>query len=209
MIFSTRATLCALGLSGLAASASVAQAPATAAPMVIPPAAEQMAAAVLPLPPTLRAGARILGYDAGKKLVELRAAAAGNGMTCLADEPGDERFHVACYATTMEPFMLRGRELRAQGVKGDAVDSARFKEVKEGKLKMPTLPAALYSLTGKAAGWNGATGQLTGASRLYVVYMPGATEQTTGLSVVPQKDGPWLMFPGTPKAHIMFTPDMR
>ena len=105
--------------------------------------------------------------------------------------------------------MLRGRELRAQGIKGDGVDSVRFKEVKDGKLKMPTQPAALYSLTGKATGWNGATSQLTGASRLYVVYMPFATEASTGISSVPQKDGPWLMLPGTPKAHLMFTPDMR
>lgn len=192
----------------LAALLVVAARPAHAqAPAAIPPSAEQVAAAVLPLPPTLRAGARVLGYDAQKKLVELRAGA--NGMTCLADEPGDERFHVACYASSMEPFMARGRELRAAGTKGDAVDSVRFKEVKDGKLKMPTLPAALYSLTGKASGRNGATGTVTGASRLYVVYVPGATEQTTGLSTVPQKDGPWLMFPGTPKAHIMFTPDMR
>lgn len=189
----------------LASSAAAAHAQAAA----IPPAAEQIAAAVLPLPATLRDGARVLGYDTGKKLVELRAAKGGNGMTCLADEPGDERFHVACYASSMEPFMLRGRELRASGTKGDQVDSVRFREVREGKLKMPTLPAALYSLTGKVSGWNGATGQLTGASRLYVVYMPGATEASTGLSTVPQKDGPWLMFPGTPKAHLMFTPDMR
>ena len=166
-----------------------------------------MTAAVLPLPMPLRAGARVLGYDAAKKLVELRAGT--NGMTCLADEPGDERFHVACYAATMEPFMARGRELRLGGTKGDAVDSVRFKEVKEGKLKMPTMPAALYSLTGKAAGWNATTGQVTGASPLYVVYMPFATEQSTGISTVPQKNGPWLMFAGTPKAHLMFTPDMR
>ena len=100
------------------------------------------------------------------------------------------------------------RALRAQGVKGDDVDSARFKEVKEGKLKMPAQPAALYSLTGKASAWDAATQKATGASRLYVVYIPNATAQTTGLSAVPQKDGPWIMFPGTPKAHIMFQSSM-
>lgn len=202
----TRIRDAALTLLLAAACASVVAAQGAAAP-AIPPASEQLAAAVLPLPAPLRAGARVLGYDASKTLVELRAGA--NGMTCLADEPGDERFHVACYANSMEPFMLRGRELRAQGVKGDAVDSARFKEVRDGKLKMPTQAAALYSLTGKAGGWNGVTSKLTGASPLYVVYMPFATEASTGISVVPQKDGPWLMFPGTPKAHLMFTPDMR
>ncbi len=209
MIVIDRRLMIAVAVTGVVSGSAGAQGAApTAAPAMLS-VAEQLVSAVMPLPPTMRAGARVMGYDASKKLVELRAATAGNGMTCLADEPGDERFHVACYAATMEPFMGRGRELRAQGVKGDAVDSARFREVKDGKLKMPAQPAALYSLTGKAAGWNGATGQLTGASRLYVVYIPGATEQSTGLSTVPQKDGPWLMFPGTPKAHIMFTPDMR
>ena len=199
---------CAAAFSFVCAASLAAQGVAPAnTELTIPPAAEQMTAAVLPLPMPLRAGARVLGYDAAKKLVELRAGT--NGMTCLADEPGDERFHVACYAATMEPFMARGRELRLGGTKGDAVDSVRFKEVKEGKLKMPTMPAALYSLTGKAAGWNAATGQITGASPLYVVYMPFATEQSTGISTVPQKNGPWLMFAGTPKAHLMFTPDMR
>ena len=202
----TRIRDAALTLALLVSCAAATAAQAAVAP-AIPPASEQMAAAVLPLPASFRAGARVLGYDVTKKLVELRAGA--NGMTCLADEPGDERFHVACYASTMEPFMLRGRELRAQGMKGDGVDSVRFKEVKDGKLKMPVQPAALYSLTGKASGWNGVTSQLTGASRLYVVYMPFATEASTGISSVPQKDGPWLMLPGTPKAHLMFTPDMR
>ena len=73
---------------------------------------------------------------------------------------------------------------------------------------MPPHPSALYSLTGKASDWDPATGKATGASRLYVVYVPGATTENTGLSTIPQKDGPWLMFPGTPKAHIMFTPGM-
>ena len=212
MQFLTRASALAVCLASASLSldaqgAAAASAAPAASAGTIPTAAEQVTAAVLPLPPTMRAAARVLGYDASKKLVELRVGT--NGMTCLADEPGDERFHVACYATSMEPFMGRGRELRAQGVKGDAVDSTRFKEVRDGKLKLPTQPAALYSLTGKVSGWNAATGQLTGAGRLYVVYVPGATEASTGLSAVPQKDGPWLMYPGTPKAHIMFVPDMR
>ena len=33
--------------------------------------------------------------------------------------------------------MLRGRELRAVGVKGTVMDSARVAEVKAGTLKMP------------------------------------------------------------------------
>ena len=189
----------------LMAAAGTVHAQTPAAAGAVPTPEQQVAAAVLPLPAELRAGARVLGYTADKKLVQLRAGT--NHMTCLADEPGNDRFHVACYHDGLEPFMLRGRELRASGVKGDAVDSVRFAEVKAKKLKMP-LQGALYSLTGKADGWNLATGEVTGASRLYVVYIPFATEASTGLSAKPQA-GPWIMFAGTPKAHIMFTPDMK
>jgi hypothetical protein len=171
------------------------------------PEAEQITAAVLPLPGEFRENARVLGYHADEhKLVELRA---GTGpFTCLATDPSNKGFHVACYHKSLEPFMLRGRELRASGVKGDQVDSARFAEVRKGKLKMPTQAASLYSLTGPAGSFNASTGTTTGARSLFVVYMPGATTATTGLSAKPAEGTPWIMYPGTPKAHIMFVPKM-
>ncbi|HEX4934255.1 MAG TPA: hypothetical protein VFV33_13790, partial [Gemmatimonadaceae bacterium] len=170
---------------------------------MIPP-AEQIAAAVLPLPPEMRAGARVLGYEDGGKLVELRA---GKVMTCLARDPKAPRFHVACYHESMEPFMARGRELRAQGVTNAAeIDSTRFREVKAGKIAMPKFPATLYSLTD--GNFDPKTGTAPGAGHLYVVYIPYATSENTGLSTKPNGNQPWIMFPGTPKAHIMFTPSM-
>ena len=54
-----------------------------------------------------------------------------------------------------------------------------------------------------------ATGAVTGARPLYVVYIPFSTAESTGLSATPARGTPWIMFAGTPKAHIMFTPDMR
>lgn len=176
----------------------------TAAPASI---VEQIAAAVLPLPAEFRESARVLGYRPNEhKLVELRA---GTGpFICLATDPENKGFHVACYHKSLEPFMLRGRELRASGVKGDQVDSARFKEVRTGTLKMPTQPASLYTLTGPAGSFNASTGTTTGARALFVVYIPGATSATTGLSAKPTEGTPWIMYPGTPKAHIMFVPKM-
>lgn len=103
--------------------------------------------------------------------------------------------------------MARGRDLRASGVAGTQVDSVRFREAKAGTLKLPTHPASLYSLTG-GTGFDPKTGTAPGARWLYVVYIPYATAATTGLSEKPQENAPWLMFPGTPKAHIMFTPKM-
>ncbi len=172
--------------------------------LTVPPAEQQIAAAVLPLPTDLRAGATVMGYAPDGRFVTLRE---GSGtMTCLASNPREERFHVACYHKSLEPFMARGRELRGQGVKGDQVDSVRFREARAGKLQVPKEPALLYSLTGGS--FDPQTGTTSGARPLFVVYIPFATAASTGLSATPVRGAPWIMFPGTPKAHIMFVPRM-
>ncbi len=186
---------------GLAAQAPAA---APAAPPVILPAEQQIAGAVLALPADLRAGATVLGYDAGGKLVSLRKGAGD--MICLASDPKSPQFHPACYHSDMEPFMARGRALRESGVKGAQVDTVRFREVKEGKIVMPKNPSALYQLFGGT--FDAAKGEVTGATPLYVVYIPFSTGKSTGLPEKPVGKMPWVMFPGTPKAHIMFTPGM-
>ena len=181
-------------------------APAPAAPAVRLTEAQQVASAVLPLPIEFREHARVLGYREGSpSLVALRE---GSGpFTCLASDPAAARFHVACYHQSLEPFMARGRALRAAGTTGAKVDSVRFAEVKRGRLAMPR-QAALYSLTGPAGSYDAATNSVTGARPLIVVYIPGATESSTGLTAKPAEGSPWIMFPGTPKAHIMFVPKM-
>mgnify|MGYP001810613339 CR=1 FL=1 len=186
------------------ALASVVTSPAILEAQSAPPVAEQITAAVLALPKEMRDGAGVMGYRTAGKLESLRPSK--NGMLCLADDPAEEQFHVSCYAETMEPFMARGRALRASGVKGAQVDTARFAEVKAGKLKMPTAPAALYQIFAKS--YDPATQTVTGGRSLFVVYVPFATAATTGLSTVPSDSKPWLMLPGTPKAHIMFSASM-
>jgi hypothetical protein len=170
----------------------------------IPPAAQQIAAAVTALPEELRPGAAVLGYSPDGKLISLREAK--NDMICLAPNPAEKSFHSACYHKAMEPFMARGRELRAQGVKGEQVDTVRFAEVKSGKLKMPTSPTMLYQIFGGT--FDPATSKVTGGQWLYVTYIPFATSATTGLSSKAKENGPWIMYPGTPKAHIMFSVGM-
>ena len=169
--------------------------------------AAQIASAVQPLPAEFRADARVLGYREGRTgLVTLRD---GRGaFVCLASDPAATRFHVACYHRSLEPFMARGRALRASGVTGDQVDTVRFAEIRAGKLAMPSQPAALYSLTGPAGSYDAATNVVTGARALNVIYIAGATAASTGLSAAPAQGTPWLMFPGTPKAHIMLVPRM-
>ena len=168
------------------------------------PVAQQVASAVLPLPQEMRDSAGVLGYRAnGGRLEVLRPAK--NGMMCLADDPGDDRFHVACYHESMDPFMARGRVLREQGVKGTSVDSVRYADVKSGRIRMPAFPASLYQMTGPKDGYDPATNSVPKATGSLVVYVPNATEASTGLSAKPSATAPWLMFPGTPKAHIMFS----
>lgn len=171
---------------------------------VLPP-EQQIIAAVHPAPESLRGGAKVLGYSEDGDLVTLREGV--NELICLADDPSDSRFHVACYHASLEPFMARGRELRAEGKARNEVQATRLEEAESGKLTMPDHPAALYSLTGPEGSFDPATGTVEGASPLYVVYMPYATEETTGLSTSPAGPGaPWIMDPGKPWAHIMVIP---
>ena len=102
--------------------------------------------------------------------------------------------------------MVRGRQLRAQGVKDPQVDTVRFAEVKSGKIVMPKQPAAMYQLFGGT--FDAASGKVNRAQTLFVIYIPGATPASTGLSDKPAEGSPWIMFAGTPKAHIMLTPKM-
>lgn len=169
-----------------------------------PPVAQQIAGAVLALPEGMRDEAGVMGYKSAGKLELLRPAK--NGMLCLADDPAEEKFHVSCYHTSIDPFMARGRSLRAEGVKGTQVDTVRFAEVKSGKLKMPTAPASLYQIFGES--FDATSGTVSKGRSLFVVYIPFATEKSTGLSTKPSDKTPWLMLPGTPKAHIMFTSSM-
>lgn len=166
--------------------------------------AQQIALAVLPLPADARASAKVMGYKNGNPaLVTLRE---GKTFMCFLPEPSGKDFHAACYHQSLEPFMARGRALRASGTKGEQVDTVRFAEVKSGKLVMPKGPAAMYQLFGGTV--DAAANTVSGAHPLFVVYIAGATSATTGLPDKPVENGMWIMYPGTPKAHIMLVPKM-
>lgn len=166
--------------------------------------AQQMAAAVLPLPETLRAGAAVYGWQGGA-LVQLRPGT--NAMRCLAEDPAKQNFHVACYHESLEPFMAAGRTLTARGLKREAVDSARRAQITAGQWSMPAGPTLLYEIFGPEGAYDPATKALTGAQAVNVIYMPYATAASTGLVVDGQKQyTPWLMYPGEPWAHVMLTP---
>jgi hypothetical protein len=178
---------------------------AAAAAANVPSPDVQIAAAVLAAPADLRAGAAVLGYNPQGELVKLREGQ--NELICLATDPGKTAFSVACYHRDLEPYMARGRELSAQNVTGQKRNDIRWKEVAEGKLSLPRAPRTLYVLTG--TGFDAATGKVTDAYLRWVVYVPFATPESTGLSTKPSDNAPWLMYPGTAGAHIMINPPKK
>ena len=202
-MFLRLASMAGLALYGAVLHAQNTASPA--APRLTLTAEQQIAVAVTPVPREFRDSATVMGYGPDGVLRELRA---GRGaMVCLAPDPARERIQAACYHRSLEPFMARGRQLRAEGVKGDQIDSVRFAEVRSGRLTFPDSPALLYSITGDAGSYDAATGTIKGRS-LYVVYVKNATAASTGLPAQPAQGMPWIMHPGTIKAHIMFAPTM-
>ncbi len=168
----------------------------------VPSADVQIAAALQAAPADRRAEAGVLGYDESGKLVTLRAAK--NDLICLGDTPGDDRWSVACYHESLEPYMARGRELNAEGVTGKERNDLRWKEIADGKLDMPREPRTLYVMNGD--GYDSDKDEVENAYVRWVIYMPYATPESTGLSAKPVEGAPWLMFPGTAGAHVMINP---
>jgi hypothetical protein len=171
----------------------------------IPSPEVQIAGAILAAPPELREGAAVLGYSPQGDLVRLREGK--NELICLANDSTKNRFSVACYHRDLEPYMARGRELLAQKVTGQKRNDVRWKEVAEGKLSMPREPRTLYVLTG--SGFDTSSGKVTEAYLRWVIYVPFATTETTGLSTKASDSAPWLMSPGTAGAHIMINPPKK
>jgi hypothetical protein len=170
--------------------------------VTIPPLDVQVAGAVRAAPADRREGARVLAYDREGALITGRAGS--NDLVCLADDPKRKGFKVACYHRDLEPYMARGRALRAQGVSGEENRKTRWEEIDSGRLPMSKAPRTLYVLTGD--GFDPKTGSVTTPYLRWVIYTPHATPESTGLSTEASPSAPWLMFPGTAGAHIMITP---
>ncbi len=181
----------------------LAQAPAAPTTVEIPPPDTQIVGAVLAAPADRRAGATVLGYDAKGALTTLRKGA--NDLVCLADNPKASRFSAACYHQDLDPYMARGRELIAQGITDELVrDRTRWKEVAAGTLAMPREPRILYVFSGTS--FDATTGTVPDGSVRWVIYVPFATAESTGLSTTASVGAPWLMDGGTAGAHIMISP---
>ena len=171
----------------------------------IPPNEIQIKTAVLPAPEEKKDGAMVYGYNSSGELVVLRKGT--NNLVCIGDNPSKDGINVACYSKKLEPFMARGRELSAKDLSGEEREKIRAKEVASGKIKMPKEPSMMYVYYGKSEDYDVTTGELQNGKFRYVIYTPFATTESTGLPDKPHAPGmPWLMDPGTHRAHIMVGP---
>lgn len=174
----------------------------------IPSPDAQIKAALWAAPEDKRADATVYGYDDKGKTVLLRKGK--NEIVCVGDDPKVAGLNVSCYHKDLEPFMARGRELKAQGKSFREIFDIREAEAKSGKLRMPKQAANLQVFTATADNFDSATGNVKKGHFRYVVYIPWATAASTGLPTKPEAPGmPWIMDPGTHRAHIMIDPPSK
>ena len=172
---------------------------------VVPAPDQQIKYAVMAAPADKKEAATVIGFDDSGKYVTLRKGT--NDLVCLTDDPTQKGFSAACYHESLEPFMAWGRTLKMQGKKGPEVMEQRDKDAKARKFKMPKQPATLFVFSAPAERFDAATGTITNGNLRYVVYIANATSESTGLPLKSEIPGmPWIMDPGTYRAHIMINP---
>jgi hypothetical protein len=164
-----------------------------------------IATALMAAPEASRANCTVIGYNMAGEFVTLKEGT--NELICLADDPKKPGFNAACYHKDMEPFMARGRELKNEGKDAIEIFNIREEEAKSGKLSMGKTGSTLHIYYGKDSRYDPETSKVSGAKYRYVVYMPWATSESTGLPEKPlASNHPWIMNPGTHRAHIMISP---
>lgn len=161
----------------------------------------QINLAVQAAPASMRDGATVQGYAADGSFRTIRNGT--NDLICMAPNPTAERFEVSCHYAGLEPFFARGRALLEEGVTGQERAVTRWREYEAGVLPIPH-GSVNYILTG--SGFDPATAEVRDSYVRWTIYVPGATTDVTGITTDASAGGPWLMFPGTPGAHIMITP---
>lgn len=162
-------------------------------------------ASLMAAPAESRDGCKVIGYNMAGEFVTFKEGE--NEFIVLVDDPKTNGFNAACYHKSLEPFMVRGRELRAEGKSGPEIFDIREEEAKSGKLDMGKPGATLHLYYGPSDRYDPETFKVEDARYRYVVYLPFATAESTGLPETPiGSNHPWIMNPGTHKAHIMISP---
>jgi hypothetical protein len=129
--------------------------------------------------------AAVIAPDANGKMAEIRAGT--NGWTCMADEPN---------TPGLDPMCL---------------DKASMQWAQSWMAKAPkpanTVPGIIYMLQGGSDisatnPWATATDKFIASPPHYMIMWP-YDAKSTGFSTTPKKTGTWIMWAGTPYAHLM------
>ncbi len=152
--------------------------------------------AVLPLPANLQSDASVVTYTAEGTL---RIIGAGtNGFFCIADNPDDQRFSVACHPESMRAYLERRRQLSLTETR-TVRDSLLTGEIQEGKLEL-----AVGTLSRFISGpINPETGVPDSVRVWSEIAVPFAGPEKTGLTLEDAGEAPWMMRPNQYGAHIM------
>jgi hypothetical protein len=167
-----------------------------------PTRAKQIAAAVLPLPAALRAGAGVVRLDQHGHPEEWRPSR--NGMVCLADEPRDSIFDVRCYHRSFIPLLYRARQLGVAGTPDSVFDATMDREIHGGKLHLPAGPTAGYRMLGPVSGFDWATATASDTIDAWQsIHFPYRTAEDLGLPTAEDGIHPYVMSSGTWWSHVM------
>ena len=163
-----------------------------------------IATALMAAPLESRSNCKVIGYNMAGEFVTLKEG--DNEFIVLADNPKQDGFSAACYHKDLEPFMARGRALKEEGKTGQEIFAIREAEMKSGQIKI-TPGSTLHIYYGAQTVYDPESSKVEGAQLRYVVYLPWATSESTGLPNTPMAPNhPWIMNPGTHRAHIMISP---
>jgi hypothetical protein len=154
------------------------------------PIEQQILEAVSPLPAEWQAGASVVSYDTQGQRTLLRQGT--NSFICIIDPP-EPGYMVSCHHQNIDSLLSRSRELSVEGKSEKERIAILTKEAREGKISLPEV-SMLYRLQGPAP---------VSAVPLSIVFIPFATEKSTGVSEKQNNRGIWLMRPGMANAHIM------
>ena len=166
--------------------------------------ATRIVAAALPLPENLRADATVITItDDGTATVLKKGS---NGMVCT-NTSTTETFSAYCFSESFFALLNRATALSKQLRTPDTskpVTDAMEKEIKAGKLSLPSQTTVGFVMRGPMNGYSPATNTTTTEIKSWqTIQVPFATGKTTGLPEQPTKGLPWVMATGTWMAHIM------
>jgi hypothetical protein len=147
--------------------------------------AEMIRSAVSAAPSDIAAHAAVIAPDASGKMAEIRAGT--NGWTCMADEPD---------TPGLDPMCLDGQSMKwVQSLMSHASKPAN------------TAPGIIYMLQGGSDisatdPYATKTEHFVESPPHYMIMWPYEAK-ATGFATTPKKTGTWIMWAGTPYAHLM------